>query len=449
MDNPIVQLPIDTTGVNPNNLVSGEEHLLVALDGFPYKIITLFHGGFYEKGLRVYDSSYDELTAGIDYICTYKFDQVSIRTGQGVFDDIVFINPAITGMVYVSAQMVGGDLAYSFTAIQDYLDWYHTQPPGYVPQWADYSGYEPQWLPGELDQKRLGLDTYQPANNTLEEIACAVLRGHPETEQGIRDRMDQRLKDFLTRFNTRLDNHIADRNNPHQDTAEKIGLGVVANLTLANREEAVSGGLNTVYLTPALARAIVDDLAAVPLNAHIKDVTTNPHRVNYIQTNTHPKVQADAIIEAKTFNHLICRDATAIRFRGNFVTFAEYVALMRQTLDVGMFPYGQLKPNQIATGTANARTILRGDRRYTSLDDLLAEYSVGGSPEFVTIVATSNNPIATKQTLDLTMPYKPLGSVAMTTINQPVAQGYGNGENYYSINVTYVYVMSPSGWTLT
>jgi hypothetical protein len=449
MDNPIVQLPIDLTGSNPNNLVGAEEHLLVDYDGFPYKIITLLHGGFYTRGLKVFNSNYDKLEPYKDYIVTYNYQQLSQRTGLKVCQDIVFINKTITGLVYVTAQMVGGDLAYSFSAITDYVAWFNTQPPGYIPKWEDYNGFEPTWLPGELAQKRWGLDTYQPANNELENIARKMMIGHDGSQEELRKKIRDRYNVFISRFTDRLNRHIQDLANPHETTAELVELGLVNNLPVATVPEAIGISTNAAYLTPWLAWQVADEKASKPLKAHVDINPGNPHDLKPAQVNVHPFAEADAIIQSKQPKGSTVTSANTIFYKGAWMTFNEYVRILRQNLDVSMFPIGMLSAAQIASGSTNEDSILRGDRRFTRIDDIMSEFVPPGGAKIITFTSPSNNVIVVKQWLDTTFPYWPLGSVAITEISWTVGQGWGNGGAWFDTNFTHVYVMSPSGWVLT
>lgn len=448
MDHPIVMLPLDLMGNNPNNVIGSEEHMLVDLDGFPYKIITLFHGGFYTRGLKVYDEQLNRLQPNIDYICTYKHNELSLRTGLEICSAIVFINKAITGSVYASAQMVGGDLAFSFTVVQDYINFFNTDTTR-IPKWADYVGREPIWGPGELVQNRWGLDTYQPMNNELENISRRLMLGAVDSEDKLRKKIRDRLTDFLGRFNNGLDQHAADRNNPHRTTAEFVSLGNVRNLTVATPAEAIAKATNDLYLTPALAWQVVDE-EAKPLYYHISLKSSNPHNLTATQLNAYTITQTNSIANAKQQKNTVIENANTVFYQGAWLDYEAYSKAIRRNLNTTMFPNGQLNPSKIAGGPLEATAVLRGDRRWSRVSDILSEKVPGGSSSVFFGAYPHNNLSVIAQTIGTTAPfaYAPVSSIYVAQTTQTVAQGYGNGETYYNINERAVFVMSTAGWVL-
>lgn len=448
MDSPIVQLPLDLTGTDPNNHIGSEEHLLVDLDGFPYKIITLFHGGFYTKGLKVYDAAYNKLKENVDYICTYKHQQVSDRTGLEVCSAIVFINPAIDGIVYTSSQMVGGDLAFSFTVVQNYLTFYNTKSSGYVPKWVDYNGTEPAWGPGELVQERWGLDTYQPFNNELENISRRLMIGGDNAEEDLRETIRDRLDQFLAKFNSRLQDHIDNKANPHHSDAEKIGLGLVRNLPVATNAQALAITSDDLYMTPKLAWAVSDELASKPLNTHIGLNPANPHDVSYLQLNSHNKAQATAIINSKQQKGSVVANTRTIFYQGAWRTYDDYVWMLRHNLSAAYFPSGVLQPKWLGSGPLEWNAVMRGDRRWSRVSDILAEYVTSPASTFNVISVNSYDPNVAMNIVRSTWPWEPIGSTVFARMLVAVQQGWGNGETHYDVNQDYVFVMTPSGWIM-
>jgi hypothetical protein len=445
MDNPVVQLPLDLTGTNPNNLIGSEEHLLVDLDGFPYKIITLFHGGFYTKGLKVYDKDYNKLRPNVDYICTYKHRLLSDRVGLEVCSAIVFINHALTDEVHVSAQMVGGDLAYSFSVINDYIAFYNATP-GHVPDWIDYNGYEPIWGPGELVQERWGLDGYQPMNNELENIARRLLMGPEDAEEELRESVRDRLAEFLALFNDRLQRHINDKANPHDSTAEKVGLGLLRNLPVATDPQALAIASNDHYLVPRQAWLINDQYASIPLKNHVDQNPADPHDLTFTQLNAHSREQANAIIGGKQQKGSTVANALNIVYNGAWTTYDSYVAQLRKNLRSSYFPNGMLQAVKMGTGPLEWNTVFRGDKRWSRVTDIMAEYVTEPGAQLFIIAGVSNDPNATTNWLNAVQPYATIGSMAFARLVASVGQGWGNGEDWYNYNPSYLFYKTAGGW---
>jgi len=89
-----------------------------------------------------------------------------------------------------------------------------------------------------------------------------------------------------------VNNHINDRNNPHQTTKTQVGLGNVDNFATASEAEARAGSLNDRMMTPLRVAQAIATQALAPLNDHVNN-RNNPHQVNKAQ------VGLDQVINAK------------------------------------------------------------------------------------------------------------------------------------------------------
>lgn len=450
MANPVVQLPLDLTGTNPDNLVPAEEHLLVDLDGFPYKIITLFHGGFYTKGLRVYteqNNKYVLLRPNVDYICTYHHVELSKRTGLEICSDIVFINHSLTGIVKVQAQMVGGDLAYSFTAITDYVTWFNQQV-NHVPEWIDYAGFEPIWGPGELVQKRWGLDTYQPMNNALEDIARRHMYGPAGAEEDLRQSIRDRFDQFMSRFDDRLDRHIADKANPHQSNPEKVGLGLLRNLPIATQGQANAIASNEFYLTPKLVWG-ANDLLSKPLYDHIALRPADPHDLTNAQLNAHSRGQIDVVMAAKQPKGSVVANTRTLFYKGAWRTYEEYIGILRKNLWTTFFPIGIIQPQFLAGGAiGDVNAIMRGGPRFSNINDIISEFSPAKPTELQSLVFPHLDTNVMLNTVNAMWPNFNTGSIVICAGMNQQPQGWGNGSSFTNTPQTVIIVKSTGGWVV-
>lgn len=448
MTNVVVQLPADLSGTNPNNLSGNEEHLLVNYDGFPYKILTLFHGGFYAASLKVFDQDYKKLLPGIDFIATYKHQGISDRTGFDVCSAIIFLNKARTGIVYTSAQMVGSDLAFSFNVIQDYINFYKSKP-AFVPSNNDFVGTEPTWGPGELVQNRWHLDTYQPLNNEMENIARRTMVGPEGKEDTFRQSVRDRLTVFLARFNTRLDQHIANKANPHQVNKTDLGLPLLRNLQVATGVIAQAGVSNDHYMTPALVWSEVQKLAMEPLAAHVNLNPANAHWLTNVQLNAPNRYNVDTDVGRKYNLYETVANATYCYLRGAWTTYDGYVWDLRHNLDTSFFPNGMLEPWRMGTGPLSATSIYRGNGTWVEIDQLFAEYgsSAGGIGTVRTMAPVGNDIWATLAQIRSWYPSDPDGSLVFVNFTQHVQQGFGNGSVSYEQSNRATYIKVFGSWT--
>lgn len=85
------------------------------------------------------------------------------------------------------------------------------------------------------------------------------------------------VKRMIDRFAvTPLNNHIADKDNPHDTTKEHVGLGNVENYEVAADSDADTGTATDKYAVVATVKRMINRFAVTPLNEHIAD-KANPH----------------------------------------------------------------------------------------------------------------------------------------------------------------------------
>lgn len=450
MANSIVQLPLDLSGTNPNNLVGSEEHLLTSISGFPYRILTMEHGGFYSKSLKVFDEQYNRLRPNVDFIWTYRHKDLSARTGRDIASAIVFLNHTLQGKVFLQAQMVGGDLAYSFTVVDDYIAFYNTAP--HVPFIDDYNGTEPIWGPGELANKRWGLDKYQPFNNELEKISHALTRGATNAEDNYRQHVRDRFNTFMARFNDRLQRHIDDRTDPHQVTPEQVDLNLIGNFPVATAGEATTGSANDRLLTPQLAWQVVNGAPSLSLANHIVD-RNNPHKL--LPQNVLPAVdpkntqtqkldglhnRTDTVDNTLTVNHPITGTV--------LVDPGQFQQISRENMDTSSFPNGVLAPQQLTYGTPTGTRLLRGDGSWTDISQLQPEYGAKEEFKVINIGQNVSNAAAIARLNQQfgNLAQWPVGTVAFYTVAYTEWQGWGNGASQYSYPYSFAAGRTNGGW---
>lgn len=448
MSDVILQLPIDRTGRNPNNLVGSEEHTLVAVAGFPYKIITMEHGGFYVKSLRVYDVNYNKLIANQDYIVTYVYKTASDDLGMEICGAIVFLDKTRTGKVYCSAQMVGGDLCYSFTVIEDYIAFWKTKPATYIPTWMDYAGNEPVWKPGELEKERWHLDTYQQFNNEIERLALTVEGGTGVEEDDYRNKVETDYLAFLAKFNDRLDRHIADKANPHVDTKASvlIDLGRVANYPVATEAQAIAGTSNALYTTPYLTSKALDEWALKPLRAHI-DNKANPHAVTVTQTEAVTKVQVANMLDSKYgINETVANTNNAF-YNNRLYNYDQLFEDYRFNLLATNFTYGgaagYIHPSRIGRGAPTAAKVLMSDGMWTDFNALTEIYITEASPTCIVFNSYQNFGVATSTPEALAAT---TGSLLFYMYRYETRWGSGNGSSRIAWDNVQVCYKTAAGW---
>lgn len=98
--------------------------------------------------------------------------------------------------------------------------------------------------------------------------------------------------------------HIADTtDNPHQVTADQVGLGNVPNFAMASLEDAEAGTATNEFMSPALTAAAVNTQVGTAFNAHVADLD-NPHDVTAAQVGAYTTEQVDTQMAALSTTYL-------------------------------------------------------------------------------------------------------------------------------------------------
>ena len=81
--------------------------------------------------------------------------------------------------------------------------------------------------------------------------------------------------------NENMEAHITNKENPHNVTKDQVGLSVVANMGLANKETAETGTNNGAYMTPLRTSQAID--AQVPNLEIIKDLVNRVEQLEEVE----------------------------------------------------------------------------------------------------------------------------------------------------------------------
>lgn len=270
--NMYVKLEPDLFATNQNNYIA-ETVILNKPSNFPYYIFSPFQGGFYIKDIELYDENGNLLVFNSDYVVSYYFENFSKRVGLDVYQAVIIINQNIKNKVTLYARYVGGDLAYSFTVVNDYVNFWSSDV--HVPFTEDYTGYEPKWAPGELDQLRWNLDRHYNFDYAIFKLAETLNYNTGTLEDTYRSKFDKIYADALT-LQTDAVQHINDINNPHKLDNTDIGLNNIYNYPLATYVELINNVAGR-YVTPKISLQGIPVLFDQPYQQHAT-ILGNPHQ---------------------------------------------------------------------------------------------------------------------------------------------------------------------------
>lgn len=158
MPSPIFRYPVDLTGVNYNNLVQDELHILVSL---PNRAVIPMYAPYFTESVVVRDNITNALlTKGIHYQCLQLVEEATIKTGKEVCEVILITDSNVSNEVRITYQTIGGlyqrtsdaILAMYNTVINDNrpVDWsnvlnkpYQYPPSLHMHLFQDVIGFEP------------------------------------------------------------------------------------------------------------------------------------------------------------------------------------------------------------------------------------------------------------------------------------------------------------------
>ena len=151
--------PEDTTGINPDNFVSGEEH---TLSDRPIRVLVPKYGPFFTKSVTLIEKLTNRiLIKGVDYTAPIISQEATLRVGEEIADAILITNQEIAPVVLISYQVLGGDYMSNIANIAqiyesyindnrsvDWLTGIHGKPDAYPPSlhahWlSEIFGFEP------------------------------------------------------------------------------------------------------------------------------------------------------------------------------------------------------------------------------------------------------------------------------------------------------------------
>lgn len=103
---PIARYPLDPTGLNPDNAISGEIHTLNIRQ---VRAIAPTYGPFFIESLALYDNATNRLLIkGIDFQCVELLQEATLRYGKEIAELILILDQTVSNEVRVSYQVLGG-----------------------------------------------------------------------------------------------------------------------------------------------------------------------------------------------------------------------------------------------------------------------------------------------------------------------------------------------------
>lgn len=253
---PVTTYAFDPTGTNPANRVTGEQHVITAVNFRDYNYFIPDFAPFFSDNISI---SFKDtlgnprtLTEGVDYYFSHGFISASKACAKPIFGSICFLDNETAGVIQISYQTVGGIWTLSSSEITTILADSLLNPR--ITAWEQITNLPITFPVVSHEWNLVDMVGASALIDELENIRNAILAG---TGGG-------------------LSAHIAARNNPHEVTKDQVGLGLVQNYPMATLQQGIDGILSTVYMSPAAVKAAIDTASSVSVTAHASR-TDNPH----------------------------------------------------------------------------------------------------------------------------------------------------------------------------
>jgi hypothetical protein len=145
-----------------------------------------------------------------------------------------------------------------------------------------------------------------------------------------------KVKQAITQFAlTPLNAHLADYNNPHKVDAADVGLGNVPNYAPATVADTVAGVRDDLLTTPKGVLAAINNGPGSAINTHILD-TNNPHQVTANQLGVYTRTETNNLLNAKLGVNDVAANSTLLSGK-TLDQVAAYVLASGQAADSAKF----------------------------------------------------------------------------------------------------------------
>ena len=214
--------PYDTTGLSPSNLITDEVHTVTEANYRDYFYIVPKNAPFFANNkLKItYSTNTDSrvLVNGVDYFPCLIYEAATRSLGVPLYGGMSFNSSIQTGYVTIEYQTIGGDYVANIGIVLERLASIVFNPKTTL--WDTLTNVPVIWPP----------DAHTIDNS--------LLFGQEQLIESLNS-----IKEAIIEFSDNSSPyalHISDINNPHNTTADKLGLGLVPNLPLADEDDVIN-----------------------------------------------------------------------------------------------------------------------------------------------------------------------------------------------------------------
>lgn len=194
--------PFDPTGTLPACLITGEQQILSGANSSAFSLVVPKIAPFFQASLKVTlvsGNTSRPLVEKVDYYCTHWFIAASLACAANIYGSIQILNTALSGVLVLQYQTVGGDWVINSDQIAQILADQAHNPR--VTSWDVVAG-----LPY----------AFPPIDHEYDLIDMVGMSGVVDGLGGIESALRAKGTDGLVA-------HEADYTNPHRVTAAQVG----------------------------------------------------------------------------------------------------------------------------------------------------------------------------------------------------------------------------------
>lgn len=246
---------LDPTGINPDNFVANEPHILA---DYRVRAIVPKEGAFYGDSVLVVDLATGRpLTPGVHFVPQEFLRTPSDLYGKKIYTILLVIDKSVSANVSISYQAVGGHYNRQSTGLKQLLEKKRDDGSDY--SFYDVVGrpevYEPVPHFHSLDD---GLK-FEYLTTALERIRNAILWSDSIVYQDIYNYIDKMLLDLEARLQIQMDSFVYPILLDFKAQLNKtwLGLELVENLETATRAEGAKAAQKDTKFTDFLTRKYV------------------------------------------------------------------------------------------------------------------------------------------------------------------------------------------------
>ena len=187
---PTLRYPLDPTGTNPDNFVSGE---IRDLPNLSIRATVPTYAPFFADSVVIYDVATGiQVTHATSYRCVELVKEPTIQFGKEICAVILITDPAISNQISVSYQVLGGAYQLDPTnLVERYVNSLSATGPVYFPDILEKPTFWPPTLHPHLFEDLRGAGALIAA---LEHIEKAILMGSLPTLDAVINYIDTRIE---------------------------------------------------------------------------------------------------------------------------------------------------------------------------------------------------------------------------------------------------------------